>query len=206
MLYTPARFVETDADVIREAIAASPFGMLISVVDGQPLVTHAPVAFDESAGRNWLLSHVACANPHSAALDDGAEVLVVFNGPHAYISPTWYGEASVPTWNYVAVHVRCRIHVQTGDAAQALLDTLTATFDDATQAGHHSREARATMLKMIHCFKLEPLQIDAKFKLSQNKPKADQQRIIAKLSQQEDENAQTVASLMLRNLAGNSLI
>jgi transcriptional regulator len=203
MLYTPARFVETDDNVINEVIAGAPFAMLISAVDGAPIVTHAPVVPDADTG--WLLSHVACANPHSAALADGAEVLVVFNGPHAYISPSWYGEASVPTWNYVVVHARCRVHVQSGEAAQALLDTLTATFDDATQAGHQSHEARAPLLKMIHCFRLEPLQIDAKFKLSQNKPKTDQQQIIAKLSQQEDENSQAVASLMLRNLASKQL-
>ena len=201
MLYTPPRFIETDPDMIREVIAASPFAMLISSVDGMPVVTHAPVVPDEASGENWLAAHVACANPHSAALGDGSEVLVVFNGPHTYVSPSWYEEASVPTWNYAVVHVCCRVHVQTGEAAQALLDKLTATFDDATQPGHKSREERAHLLKLIHCFTLEPLQIDAKFKLSQNKTTAEQQQIVTKLSQLENENAQGVANLMLRNLA-----
>lgn len=199
MLYTPARFAETDDNVINEVIAAAPFAMLISVVGDAPMVTHAPVVRDE--GSSWLLGHVACANPHSAALGDDAEVLVVFNGPHTYISPNWYQEASVPTWNYVVVHARCRVHVQTGDAAQALLDKLTATFDDATQTGHQSHEQRVHLLKHIHCFRLEPLQLDAKFKLSQNKTSAEQQHIIARLSQRDDENAHGVASLMLRNLS-----
>ena len=200
MLYTPPRFIETDPDVIRELIAASPFAMLISVADGQPVVTHAPVVLDEAVGENWLVAHVARANPHSAALADGAEVLVIFNGPHAYVSPSWHQEASVPTWNYAVVHMRCRVHVQTGDAAQALLDTLSNTFDDASQPGHLTRDERARMLKAIHCVRLEPLHIDAKFKLSQNESKTDQQQIVTRLSQLEDENAQGVANLMLRNL------
>jgi transcriptional regulator len=204
MLYTPARFVETNADVIHEVIANAPFAILISTVNAghgaQPMVTHAPVIQDESAGQGWLAAHVARANPHSAALDDGAEVLVVFSGPHAYVSPSWYDEASVPTWNYAVVHIRCRVHVQVGDAAQALLDKLTATFDDASQPGHLSREARAHMLQHIHCFTLEPLHVDAKFKLSQNKSRTEQQQIVTKLSQLEEENAQGVANLMLRNL------
>lgn len=199
MLYTPARFAETDDDSINEVIVGAPFAMLISVVDEAPMVTYAPVVRDEGTG--WLLGHVACANPHSAALGDGAEVLVVFNGPHAYVSPNWYLTASVPTWNYAVVHMRCRVHVQTGDAAQALLDTLSATFDDITLPGHHSREERAPLLRQIHCFTLEPLQTTAKFKLSQNKTRVEQQQIVTRLSQLEDENAQGVANLMLRNLA-----
>ncbi|MEC5384591.1 FMN-binding negative transcriptional regulator [Uliginosibacterium sp. H3] len=201
MLYTPPRFVETNPDIIRELITAAPFAMLISSVEGAPIVTHAPVVLDEAAGKNWFAAHVARANPHSAALGDGAEVLVVFNGPHSYISPGWYQEASVPTWNYAVVHLRCRVHVRSGDDAQALLDTLASTFEDTGQPGHLSREGRARMLNYIHCFALEPLQVEAKFKLSQDESKIDQQRIVTRLAQLEDENAQGVANLMLRNLA-----
>jgi transcriptional regulator len=202
MLYTPPRFVETNPDVINGVVAAAPFALLISAVDGgQPMLTHTPVILDSEAGDNWLAAHVACANPHSKLLADGAEVLVVFNGPHTYVSPSWYQEASVPTLNYAVVHMRCRVHVQTGDAAQALLDKLVSTFDDAEQPGHKTREERAHLLKLIHCFTLEPLHIDAKFKLSQNKTVEEQQQIVTKLSQLEDENALGVANLMLRNLA-----
>lgn len=201
MLYIPPRFVEDNPHVIRELIAAYPFAMLISAIHGAPMVTHAPIVLDERAGAGWLISHVACANPHSAALVDGSEVLVVFNGPHTYVSPSWYAEPSVPTWNYAVVHIRCRVHVQTAEAAQDLLDTLVAQFDDARQPGHQSRDERERLLNAIHCFTLEPLQTDAKFKLSQNKSKTDQQQIVTKLAQLEDENAQGIANLMLRKLA-----
>ncbi|HEX5125523.1 MAG TPA: FMN-binding negative transcriptional regulator [Rhodocyclaceae bacterium] len=198
-MYSPQVFIETDTDAIRRLIASAPFATLISVVDDSPLVTHVPIILDK---HNWLLGHVACANPHSAALSDGAEVLVIFHGPHAYVSPSWYAEPSVPTWNYAIAHMKARVHVQTGDAAQMLLDALTKAFDDPSQAGHKSHAERAMLLNQIHCFRLEPLQIDVKFKLSQNKSKTDQEQIIAKLSQQEDENSQAIANLMLRNLAG----
>ncbi len=206
MLYTPARFVETDADVIREAIAASPFGMLISVVDGQPVVTHVPAVFDESAGRDWLLSHVACANPHSAALGRWRRSA---------------GGLQRAARSYIADLVRRSVRADLelrrsacplpGSCPDRRRSTSAARYADGNIRRHDTArppESRGTrpLLKMIHCFRLEPLQIDAKFKLSQNKPKVDQQKIIAKLSQQEDENAQAVASLMLRNLAGNSLI
>lgn len=197
-LYSPPRFVETDLSTIGEVIAAAPFATLISNADGQTLISHVPVI---QAPDGWLISHVATANPHSAALTDGAEVLAIFHGPHTYVSPAWYAEPSVPTWNYVVVHVKGRVHVQTGDAAQALLDSLTSAFDDPAQPGHKTHAERAHLLKLIHCFRIEPLQVDAKFKLSQNKPQADRQRIITELGQREDENSQAIASLMLRQLA-----
>ncbi|GAA5167826.1 FMN-binding negative transcriptional regulator [Viridibacterium curvum] len=198
MLYSPARFIETDTALIRELIAAHPFATLMSVVEGQPLVSHVPLVADE---RGWLLGHVAMANPHSAALNEGAEALAIFQGPHCYVSPSWYAEASVPTWNYTAVHVRARLHVLQGDAAQALLDRLTQAFDDPAQPGHMTAAQRARLLPAIHCFALEPLETSAKFKLSQNKSREDQQSILANLGQFEDDNSQGVASLMLRNLA-----
>ena len=201
-LYIPEHFSAPESDAIVELIHAHPFATLISVVEGAPLVSHLPLVADENG---LLLGHLARANPHAAALVEGAHATAIFHGPHAYVSPTWYEKPSVPTWNYAVVHVSGKVMpLADEEIAQALLDGMIGTFDHPEPAEgtpHLGRKARAKLLGAIHCFALEIENIEAKFKLSQNKSLADRQRVIAALGRQDDENAQAVAGLMLQTLA-----
>ena len=200
--YVPPHFAAQDQHAIFELIARHPFATLISVADEEPVVTHLPLLLSADG---MLLGHVAKANPHAALLAEDAQVTAIFHGPHAYVSPTWYEQPGVPTWNYAAVHVRARVHTREGEAAQSLLDTMIDAFDHDPlgEAGtrHMRADERAPMLAQIHCFALEILRIDGKFKLSQNKTLADRQHVISALGQQEDPEAQAVAGMMLSALA-----
>ncbi len=104
-MYTPRDFAETRLDVIHEAIRSNPFATLVTAGADGLVATHLPVILDDAASPNGTLrAHVARANRQWHDFD--GEVLVIFSGPHAYISPSWYGDTqpSVPTWNYLAVH------------------------------------------------------------------------------------------------------
>ncbi|WP_341677150.1 FMN-binding negative transcriptional regulator [Niveibacterium sp. SC-1] len=200
-LYIPPHFEAPDADAIIGLIHAYPFATLVSVVEGEPLITHLPLVADENG---LLLGHVAHANPQAAALKDGATVTAIFHGPHAYVSPTWYAKPNVPTWNYATVHVKATVRpLEEPEIVQALLDGLIATFDDEEAAGetpHMTHEAREELFGHIHCFALEIEDIEAKFKLSQNRSAADQKRVVAALGQREDDNARELVGLMLQGL------
>jgi len=200
-LYVPEHFAAPDRDAISELIARHPFATLISVAGGEPVITHLPLVADSSG---TLVGHVASANPHAALLTEGAAVTAIFHGPHVYVSPTWYEQPGVPTWNYAAVHVHATVRVIEGEAAQAMLDHLIDTFDPdplGEQGTRHLRQdERSGMLAHIHCFALAMQRVEAKFKLSQNKSEADRLRVVSALGQHDIADADEVASLMINTL------
>lgn len=105
-MYVPTSFREDHPEKLHEFIKSYSFGTLFSDTEGGLQASHLPFLLDEKMGTQGVLAgHMAKANSHWQSLS-GQEVLVVFQGPHVYISPAWYEEPeTVPTWNYVAVHV-----------------------------------------------------------------------------------------------------
>src|ERR1041384_6856697 len=104
-MYLPAHFDASDVAFCHELIRAYPFACVTTTVDGVPVASHLPVLLDDRGDLGTLIAHVSRANPHHDVLATGAPALVVFMGPHAYVSPTWYeAPPAVPTWNYCAVH------------------------------------------------------------------------------------------------------
>src|SRR4051794_27392492 len=100
-MYVPSAFAESDLNKLHDFIERNSFGLLVSLVKGVPFATHLPFLLERNSGPDGsLVGHMARANPHWQELE-AQTVLVVFSGPHAYISPTWYeAENVVPTWNY----------------------------------------------------------------------------------------------------------
>jgi transcriptional regulator len=206
-MYVPTHFSEADQARIATLMAQHGFVTLVSVVDGEPVVTHAPVQHDPA--RNVLIGHMARANPHSKALVDGAIVTAIFHGPHAYVSPAWYANPGVPTWNYASVHVKGTIRMQdTLDAKWDIVKNLSAQYETGSGAGtskiwdaeaHKDRFWK--LLEMIVGFEVAITDIQAKFKLSQNRDFRDQQNVIANLEKAANSEARGVAALMSENLA-----
>ena len=124
-MYLPEHFEVTNRDEIFEFVDTNTFGQLISPVDGRPYSTHMPFLVSED--RQRLIGHVAKQNPHHSQVD-GEEVLVTFQGPHDYISPSWYNSPGVPTWNYQAVHIYgvCSVFTD-ADKMKKVVDSLTNT-------------------------------------------------------------------------------
>jgi transcriptional regulator len=164
------------------------------------------VLLDDSGDQLFLRAHVAKANPHWQMIEQGHEALVIFHGAHAYISPSWYEiRESVPTWNYAAVHVYGKGKVLTEEsAARQVLEDLIAQFDRSYQAQWQSlsEEYRARMQRHIVAFEIAASRIETKFKLSQNRTKAEQENLIRALGASSDSAASAIAVLMRQQALG----
>lgn len=185
-MYTPDAFSVRDPATVARFVARYDFGLLVAVgADGVPEATHVPFLHEPAPdGPGRLLVHVARANPVAEAARARERALVVFAGPHGYVSPTWYGDPAdhVPTWNYVAVHARVR--VETMDDPAEVRRLLAAT------AARHERgpgpvwtvdtprgDLVADLQRGIVAFRLPVERWEAKAKLSQNRSADDRERV-----------------------------
>jgi transcriptional regulator len=200
-MYLPASFAERDRERLFDLMERESFATLVSQVDGWPFATHLPLLVDRAAGAcGRLIGHVAKANPQAAAAD-GKDVLVMFQGPHAYVSPRWYAEENVvPTWNYVAVQASGRLHV-IDDAAETLgiLSDYVARYERAGEGGWRfdpTTDHAQRMAAAVTAFRIDLTSLEGKWKLSQNHSAERRQRVIAALAAQPDENSQAIARLM----------
>jgi len=192
-MYVPGHFAENDSAVLHGLIRDHSFGLLISVVDGAPFATHLPFLLDTEVGaeagpHGTLVAHMARANPHWQAFADGVDSLVVFQGPHGYITPSWYAPGNnVPTWNYVAVHAYgvARV-IDDPAAARAVPERLTALhesgFAEPWQLADQDPRFLDGMLRGIVAFEIPIARLEGKAKLSQNKTPADRAGVIAALA------------------------
>jgi transcriptional regulator len=181
---------------------ANPFVILVSTTASGQFATHLPLLIDVSAEQITLRGHVAKANPHWQMIgqEQAHESLVIFHGPHAYVSPTLYEiRESVPTWNYAAVHIYGKGRVLSDEcAARQVLDDLMAQFDSSytEQWNSFSDEYRDRMQRHIVAFEINATRIETKFKLSQNRTKAEQENVIRALADSSDSAVAGTAALM----------
>ena len=197
--------VRDHADTV-SFIQANPFAILVSASDGGPFATHLPILARDADNRMVLHGHMAKANPHWRLLENGQESLAIFHGPHAYISPSLYeSRESVPTWNYAAVHVygHARVFSEPSWLLEETREIIHA-FDPGyfAQWSSLSDKFRDGMLKHIVGFEIVASRIEAKFKISQNRTKADQAAVIGSLEQGADSAAVGVATLMQKQGLG----
>jgi transcriptional regulator len=206
-MYVPSHYAEADLPTLFDFIEQHLFGLLISRQDGVPVATHLPFLLDRTAGERGVLSaHVAKQNPQWKDFAD-QQVLAVFHGPHAYVSPAWYeAEKVVPTWNYVAVHAYGRVKlIDDLDETIALVRELTDRFERSRPKPWTFDPSAAFVRKMasqIVAFRIGIERIEGKWKLNQNHPEERRRRVIDRLRQQGNEDSEAIASLMAGMLAG----
>lgn len=184
---------------------ANPFAILISsnnasTTNDGPFATHLPVVIRDNGDNVTIRGHVAKANPHWRYLQEQPHCLMIFHGPHAYVSPTNYAtRENVPTWNYGAVHVygKARTFSEPAELLNILHD-LIPTFEAAyaEQWASLSEPYRVRMLSHIVGFEIEVAKLEAKFKLSQNRTRDEQQKVIDSLSHSTDTAISGTARLM----------
>jgi len=179
---------------------ANPFTILVSCTDDGPFATHLPLVIRENGDQLILRGHVAKANPHWRHLEQQPSCLTIFHGPHSYISPTNYNtRESVPTWNYGAVHVYGNARVFSGPGELlGVLHELIPMFEPAyaDQWASLDQTYRDRMLSHIVGFEIAVTNIEAKFKLSQNRTRDEQVRVIGSLSRAADTAVSGTAALM----------
>jgi transcriptional regulator len=186
----------------------NPFAILVSIHDEVPFATPLPVVIADKNGNVSLRAHVAKANPHWRMFErePQKDSLVIFHGPHAYISPALYEiRESVPTWNYATVHAYGRANILTADAdKQQVLAELISQFDSSylNQWNSFDDQYRSRMLSHIVAFEIHVTRIEAKFKLSQNRTRTEQENVIQALGASSDSVISGVADLMRQHGLG----
>jgi transcriptional regulator len=184
-MYVPDLFGSASASEIQEIIETCSFATLITVRDGGLQISHLPLVLQGTLPGGVLRGHVARANPQLAHCTSGGSATAIFHGPHAYVSPGWYEQPGVPTWNYIAVHCHGSIELEDTAALENALELMLDKYE--TQAGRRSvdgltADQRARALAAIQSFSMKIERVEAKFKLSQNKSQQDRARVIAQLS------------------------
>jgi transcriptional regulator len=209
LVYLPPAFTETREEVLIAHIERHDFGLLVSSGPrhgDQPELIASQIPFLVARGEGGvrLQGHLARANPQTADLRTGAEVLAIFPGPHAYISPGWYAAGpAVPTWNYASVHAYGTARaIDDRDWLRDMLDRLSQKHEAREAAPWRMRDLPPayldSMLRGIVGVEIAVGRLEGKFKLSQNRPEADRPRIVAALERRDDEGSRDVAALMRR--------
>jgi transcriptional regulator len=203
-MYSPAHFKVEDRGELLSFMRRHSFATVVTHDGALPHATHMPVLVREDAEqRLTLATHLARANPQWRHFDDGREVLVIFTGPHAYVSPAWYAtEPAVPTWNYTAVHVYGRPRIVADPARfAAMLGELIEHYEAPRENRWHGRmpdDFRDRLMAGIVGVEIEITRIEGKFKLSQNRSAEDKAGVIAALTASGDPADRGVAELMRR--------
>jgi transcriptional regulator len=201
-MYIPSAFETTDAGKIAEVISSNSFATLVSQDGDSLFASHLPFLHQPEIGaKGKLVSHMAKANRHWQLFSERKESLVIFNGPHAYISPNWYvAEVAVPTWNYVTVHVHGIPRIMTTEAE---LDAVLAQTVAKHESGlpnpwtpHLPEELKAKLNQAIVGFEIEITRIEGKFKLGQNRSREDQEKMLQTLQASGDAESIRLAKFM----------
>lgn len=199
-MYIPEFNRQEDRSTILAFMRANPFAILITTAEAIPFATHLPFLIDETGDQIVVQGHMARANAHWKSMNESEESLVIFHGPHAYISPSLYeSRKSVPTWNYAAVHVYGEPTLFSDEEGlRATLHRMIDTFESSYMAqwSELSEQYQSQMMKHIVGFEIKVKRLEAKFKLSQNRTKGEQARVIQCLNQSKDSNVSGVAELM----------
>lgn len=201
-MYIPEQYKNENLPEVRSFLTENSFGILVSQVDGKPWATHIPLELDtDGDGNDVLVSHIARANLQWKQFSENTEVLCIFNGPHSYVSSSWYKDEEVPTWNYIAVHVYGTLKIIDEDAVIASMHKLVDKYEQNSQCPvsiHHLSAKTMRQVKGVVGFQIRITAIQAAKKLSQGR-EHDHPRIIEELEKQHPQ-AVAVANAMKQHL------
>ena len=198
-MYTPHQYKNENLADVKEFIKKHSFGILVNQVDNKPWATHIPLELDiDSEGNDVLVGHIAKANPQWRHFKEKEQVLCIFNGPHSYVSSSWYQEEEVPTWNYVAVHAYGELVVLEEEAVLNSLFKLVDKYEKDSKdplSLHDMSPKTMRQIKGIVGFKILISDIQATSKLSQGR-EHDHPKIIAELDERQDPGSKAIAKCM----------
>ncbi len=200
-MYVPDRYRVTEPEAIRTFVRDHPFATLVTTTPDGPRASHIPLLLRTEGDRDVAVGHVARANPQWRDFDGERPALAIFDwGPHAYVSPRWYGDGDyVPTWNYAAVQLRgVPAVIEDHEEHLAALRELTERFEEP---GEYSMDDlpeayRNAMAGATVAFRMPVTGMDASCKLSQNRTPEIRARVAEHLAASPDSAAREIAALM----------
>src|SRR6188768_2524467 len=202
-MYNPPKFCEERPELWLDLVRSFPFATLITTAENELHISHVPVIVEvaPTSGSGFRVhGHLARANSHFRALADAHPSVMVFQGPHGYVSPSWYTtRPAVPTWNYAVAHLHGRARTVDAFATHEILRKLVERFESGRRepwSGDLPTEFLQAELQAIVGFELDVERIEAKFKLSQNKSAADRDGALAGLEREGDFRSLELAQFM----------
>lgn len=209
-MYIPKCFEQQDASEIKRVIAENPLATLVCLQQSELQAYHIPLYYSEdSQGMVSLKGHIAIANTMHKQVDNGSDILVIFHGPQAYISPSWYPSKQthhkvVPTWNYISVHIQGEITFKYGASWKLdMLESLTSNMESGAKSAWSVSDAPedylSKQMKGIVGLEITVQTVSAKWKLSQNKSDEDRIAVISNLESQNNDRAVEVAMAMKKD-------
>jgi transcriptional regulator len=188
-MYIPKHFEEKDLAEAEKLIHEFGFGILVSVKDRLPVASHIPMELEKNETGDWILKgHISRGNVVSKSFNSGDEILAIFLGPHSYVSPSWYTEKNVPTWNYLAVHLYGKARMVEGEELIEMLRKIMARYETAhAQNPLKYDEVPDSVLipdlRGLIGFEIKVERIQAASKLSQNRDEKSYDNIIEQLKE-----------------------
>jgi transcriptional regulator len=197
-MYVPGSFRVEDQAEIEAFVRRHDFATVISAPAAGMVASHVPLLVRRGPAGLLLAGHLARANPHWKLMDGQSAALVIFQGPHGYVSPTWYASGpAVPTWNYAVVHAHGRPRVvDHPGVARELLAELTARYEERWRMDQLPPDFTAGLLAAIVPFEMAVERLEAKFKVGQNRSAEDRAGTIAGLDRLATPEAAALASFM----------
>jgi Transcriptional regulator len=197
-MYAPKYATHENKSEINDFIRQNGFGILVSSGDNSISATHTPMILNREGTE--LSGHISKANPQWKHFINAKEVLAIFQGPHAYISSSWYDHENVPTWNYIAAHVYGALRIIEGEELLSELKHLVNKYEahseqpvsvEAMSADYVQKEMRG-----IVGFKIAITKIEVSYKLSQNRDRKNFEEIVHQLEKRGDHPSLEVAKAM----------
>lgn len=199
-MYIPKYYKVTDVEEIWDFVQKNSFATVVTVNQGKPIATHLPMQFIKEGDSYYLTGHMAIGNPQWRTFETCEEVLVMFQGPHAYISSSWYEKENVPTWNYQSVHMYGSPSILEDEEMEHDLTKLLKKYEKHRENpvlwDKLTPELLKKQVKGIKGFKIAVKEIQAAYKLSQNRTEEDYYNIVKNLYKESDSNSQQMAQLM----------
>ncbi|KGR79048.1 FMN-binding negative transcriptional regulator [Ureibacillus manganicus] len=203
-MFIPKYFQVKNMDEVIEFMKDNSFATIVTTRKGKPIATHLPLQLQKEGEDYFITGHVAYGNPQWRTFEANESVLVIYQGPHAYISSSWYGHENVPTWNYQAVHVYGQATILSEEELKRDLTKLLEKYESNRENpilwDKVSPELLERELKGIVGFKIKVEEIQAAYKLSQNRNEEDYHNIIEKLQEEDHPNSVQMAEVMKKNI------
>ncbi|ADP30999.1 FMN-binding negative transcriptional regulator [Bacillus atrophaeus] len=203
-MYIPKYYKVTNVDDIWDFVQNNSFGTIVTTAQGKPIATHLPLQLMKEGDTYYITGHIAYGNPQWRTFETCEDVLVMFQGPHAYISSSWYEKENVPTWNYQAVHLYGTASILNEEELKHDLTMLLQKYEKHRKNpilwDKLSPQLLESQLKGIVGFKIKVGEIQASYKLSQNRNETDYMNIIDQLRKKGDPNSKQMAELMEKRL------
>jgi transcriptional regulator len=204
-MYKFPYFTENDTNTVVTFMKENSFAIITAIGETHPVATQVPLFIDINEDGKILLSgHIMRKTDHHKAFEKNENVLVLFTGPHSYVSASWYtAPQTASTWNYMTVHVKGKISLLDETATYEAIKNITEKYEGKeTAAAFHKMDEDyiAAMLKAIIAFSIEVESMENVFKLSQNRDEQSKKNIIEALQKRPDENSKMIAAEMIKRL------